>query len=553
MPLPDGGIWPPMALQPVDEKFATWSAWYAGDPELLADVYERLAQRNVRHPNIRPTQLRGGLVGTLARWFWGQPTTVGEKRMKLHVPLAGDIASTSANLLFSEPPQVTAKDTATQDRLDDLLDDGMDATLLEAAEVCAALGGAYLKVCWDRDVSDRPWVTPMHADQAVPEWRYNKLAAVTFWRVLRSDATFVVRHLERHEMVNGQAVILHGVYQGTSTELGTRMPLADYPETHSIVDSLTEGDVITTGVPKLLAGYIPNMRPNRLWRNMPAAAWLGRSDYAGVEPVMDALDEAWSSWMRDLRLGKARLVVPENYLQSRGPGRGAMFDPDRELYEVLNMLPDGGAKDLTANQFAIRVDEHSRTVEALAAKAISGAGYALQTFGMSGDVAITATEVAAKERRSFLTRGQKIRYWRPVLAEMFETLLWVDRVVFGTPVTPERPDIEFGETVSADPQDTAKTLALLEQAKSISTWMKVKTLHPDWDDVEVQTEVDRIKDETGTAPLVDPATFDGGFGPDGTLPAAVEPGDQPSDQQAVAAAQGIAGSQAPDPLSVMQG
>jgi A118 family predicted phage portal protein len=523
VPLPEGGAWPPPALQPVDEKHAAWSAWYAGDPELLADVYEKLAQRNVRHPNIRPTQLRGGLVGTLARWFWGQPTVVGEKRSKLHVPLAGDIASTSADLLFSEPPAVTVENKSTQARLDELVDDGMDATLLEAAEVCSALGGAYLKVCWDEDVSDRPWVTPMHADQAVPEWQYNRLKAVTFWRVLRSDANVVIRHLERHEMVNGMAVILHGVYQGTSDNLGTRVPLTEYPETKTIAAALTDGDVIATGIPKLLAGYIPNMRPNRLWRNMPAAAWLGRSDYAGVEPVMDALDESWSSWMRDLRLGKARLIVPEAFLQSRGPGRGALFDPDRELYEMLNMLPSTGTtggEGITAQQFAIRVDEHERTCDALAGKAISGAGYSLQTFGMSGDVAITATEVAAKERKSFTTRDKKIRYWRPVLAEMFETLLLADRIVFKSGVEPEKPTVEFGDTVSEDPKDTAQTLALLEQAKAISTWMKVKALHPDWDDTEVRIEVERVKAETGTAPLVNPDTFTG-------LPSDEPPKDQP--------------------------
>lgn len=552
MPLPDGGTWPPQTLQPVEEKFSAWSAWYAGDPELLADVYERLAQRNVRHPNIRPTQLRGGLVGTLARWFWGQPTVVGEKRTKLHVPLAGDIASTSADLLFSEPPTVTVEDTATQDRLDDLVDDGMDATLLEAAEVCAALGGVYLKVCWDREISDKPWVAPMHADQAVPEWRYNKLGAVTFWRVLRADANVVVRHLERHEMVNGFAVILHGVYQGTSDALGQRQPLSEYPETQMIVESLTEGDVIQTGIPKLLATYVPNMRPNRLWRNMPAAAWLGRSDFAGVEPVMDQLDEAWSSWMRDLRLAKARLVVPENYLQSRGPGRGALFDPDRELYETLNMLPGAAGENmLTAHQFAIRVDEHSKTCEALAGKAVSGAGYSLQTFGMSGDVAVTATEIAAKERKSFITRDKKIRYWRLALRETYETLLLVDNLVFDTGVNPEQPTIEFGDTVSEDPKDTAQTLALLETAKSISTWMKVKTLHPDWDDPEVQIEVDRIKEETGALPVVNPDTFTGGFGPDGTVPAGA-PGGQP-DAQAVNAATGATGTQAPDPLSTSRG
>lgn len=545
MPLPTSGTWPPQILLPVEEKFQAWSAWYAGDPELLADVYERLGQRNVRHPNIRPTQLRGGLVGTLARWFWGQPTAVGEKRTKLHVPLAGDIAATSANLLFSEPPTVSVENVKTQTRLDELIDDGIGSQMLEGAEVCSALGGVYLKVCWDQEISAAPWVTPMHADQAVPEWYYSKLRAVTFWRVIHSDASIVVRHLERHEMVGGFAAIMHGVYQGTATDLGKRVPLTDYPDTKVIAAAITtEGDTIQTAVPKLLATYVPNMRPNRLWRNLPAATWLGRADYAGVEPVMDALDETYSSLMRDLRLAKARLVVPDVYLQTRGPGRGALFDPDRELYESLNVLPGQQGLEISANQFKIRVDEHLRMCEEFAGKAISGAGYSLQTFGLSGEVAITATEVSAKERKSLTTRDQKIGYWKPALRDTYETLLLVDQLVLKTKdVVPSRPDVEFGDAVSEDPQSVAQTVALLAQAEAISTECKVRMVHPDWDDPKVEEEVGRIHDEKPGAGLTDPGAFTGSPGdqlpPAGPPPATNGDGPpSPADMATAAAASG---------------
>lgn len=38
---------------------------------------------------------------------------------------------------------------------------------------------------------------------------------------------------------------------------------------------------------------------------------MGRSDYKGVEPMLNAFDETWSSWMRDLKVGRARIFVPE--------------------------------------------------------------------------------------------------------------------------------------------------------------------------------------------------------------------------------------------------
>lgn len=53
--------------------------------------------------------------------------------------------------------------------------------------------------------------------------------------------------------------------------------------------------------------------------------------------------------------------------------------------------------------------------------------------------------------------------------------------------------------MSEDPQSVAQTLSLLQQAQAVSTDTKVRTLHPDWDDVAVAEEVERILTETGAA------------------------------------------------------
>lgn len=525
MPLPDGGktAWPPKNLDPVYGKIATWSAWYSGEPEQLAAVYGGTqTQDTTGFFASERGGWRGRVRKAIERWFWGTQLPRGEQRTKLHIPLAGDIASTSADLLFSEPPTFTVEDTGTQDRLNELVDDGVHASLLEAAEIAAGLGGVYLRVVWDRALADRPWLSPVHPDAAVPEWTWGKLSAVTFWRVLLEEGDKVIRHLERHE----PGAILHAVYEGTCDELGTPRPLTEYTETTGLADVIdADGNTVVTGIDRLTAVYIPNMRPNRCWRNLPAAASLGRADYAGTELLMDALDETWSSWMRDLRLAKGRILVPDVYLQSNGPGKGATFDLDREVYETLNMLPQPGqTAPITLNQFAIRVDEHDRTAQALTTNVVRGSGYAEQTFGLKGDVAATATEVVARERKSMITRDKKTRYWRPELQDITEVLLMIDNVVFGSKATPVRPEIEFGDSVSEDPKAVAETLSLLEQARAISIQYKVRMQHPDWPDPDVAAEVDRIKEETGGGPLEDPGTFRGS---PGDQPPTGQPADEP--------------------------
>ncbi|MEU8556021.1 phage portal protein [Streptomyces anthocyanicus] len=493
MPLPQNDMnWPP--TDPVVQTaLADWDSWYSSDPDRLGDRY---LNRGVRElPENRPTQYRGGMVGRVARWFWGTPTAPGEKRAKLHIPLAGDIARTSSSLLFSEPPTLTSDSAATQERLDELAESVLHPTLLEAAEICSALGGVYLRVVWDQDISDRPWIDRVAADSAVPEFRYGRLTAVTFWTVVEQDGREVWRHLERHE----KGRILHGLYRGSVGTLGTRLPLTDHPRTEPLAHQVTE-DWIDTGAPNhLTAAYVPNVRPARPWRNIPSATHWGQSDFQGIESLFDALDEAWSSWMRDIRIGKGRIILPNSMLQNHGPGQGASWYEDQEIYSGLEMLERPGENQITVQQFAIRVQEHKDTCTALVEQAARQAGYSAATFGVTGDgSAVTATEIRARERRSMSTRGRKALYWRPALADIVAALLAVEAgPLFGVSgLDLEVPRVEFQDSVSEAPKEVAETVALLASAKAASLETLVRMQHSDWRDEQVRAEISLIHEDT---------------------------------------------------------
>lgn len=500
MPLPESNTpWPPK--QPAAAGMALHAAWYAGDRETLAKAYGRLPA------DVRPSARR--------LMFWQRQPAPGQRDTRLHIPLPADMATTSADLLFSEPPtfEVDGAPPATQDRLDEIVEQaGVVNRLLEGAEVSAALGGVYLKVDWDKSLAEHPLLAVVHADAAVPEFRWGQLVAVTFWRTLNDDGVRVLRYLERHEVAAGRGVILHGLYEGTRDNLGHAIPLIEHPATAGLVDGLEDGNAKPTGLDRLTAGYVPNMRPNRRHRGSD----LGRSDYQNVEDLFDALDETWTSWMRDLRLGRGRMVVPQEYLRNEGRGQGASFDAEQEVFTTLAGVPPTASTGITLSQFAIRVDEHSRTAQELIGRAIATAGYSGQTFGLAGDVAATATEVTARERKSFITRDKKARYWAPTLSGMLEVMLLLDRELGFSKVEPVRPRVVFGDSVSEDPKDVASTLQLLTQAQALSTQTKVERLHPEWDASAVADEVARIHAEQGMA-VPDPV---GGGGLPGDPPAA---------------------------------
>ncbi|MFI0406593.1 phage portal protein [Actinomadura sp. 3N508] len=494
-------VWPPPELAPIHDRMAVWSAWWTGEPDELEYVYGGSGAAAVRPPNWprrrplnRPSQYRGGIVGALARMFWGRPTPEGEQRSKLHMPIASDISTVSANLLFADPLTFKTDHKATTERLQEFQDDGMQATLREAAETASALGGVYLRTSWDKAISDRSWLSVVQPDCAIPTFRYGRLREVQFWTVIEDDGQQrVVRHLETH----APGVIRHQVYAGTPTSLGALVPLGDYEETEPFAKLVENGDAIPTGIDLLTVGYIPNIRPNRIWRTLPEGVNLGRSDYQGAEQFMDALDEAWTSWMRDLRLGKARILADRALLESEGRGQGARLDLDREVFTPVEINPMSSQALINEVQFDIRVQEHQDTTQALLETIVRACGYSAQSFGLAGETALTATEVQARKEQSFQTKAHKINYVRPVLAHMNHALLALDEAVFDRRgLRPQPPAIEWAPGITPDPADTAQTVSLLVSARAVSLRTRVEMVHPDWDEPRVLQEVDRIKAET---------------------------------------------------------
>lgn len=507
---PNNTPWPPVELAEITPKMAEWSAWWANDTNALAGVYGGAG--------VSTGSVRRGVINRVVDWFWSPKASDADAGMvKLHVPIASDLCQVSADLLFSEPPAITTEDAKAQVRLDLIAGAQLDMTLVSGAEVSAALGGQFLRVVWDDSLYKHAFITRVDADGAIPTFRYGQLVAVTFWRVVHVDGGIVTRHLERHELdAFGVGVVFHGLYQGDSNSLGIAIPLDSHEATAGLARVVDGDGKVSTETPGLAVGYAPNIGPNRRWRLHPYGASLGRSDLDGLEPLMDALDRIYSSLMRDIELGKGRLLVSDSALTDLGPGKGATFNTDQAIFTGLRIPPGamGDAKfPVEMVQFKIRVDEHLAAADALYAQIVRTAGYSSQTFGEK-DVSATettATEVTAKERRSYLTRDRKIRALKPVLEMVLEKALAVDAVKFSTGVASGPVVVDFADAVQVSPEALARTAGLLRAARAASTKVLVETVHPDWDETAVDEEVDLIlaEDALANPPLPDPMFMNG--------------------------------------------
>lgn len=534
----DAIAWPPAPYDIAFARFRELDAWWSGNAVELANIYGGTsADTNATHRvNGRP--YKGGVLGSLSKMFLGSPIVESEKRMRMHLPLAADLCTLSADLLFGEAPKVVFRrpkeleqktgaskwEHPAQARLDAILgSDEAHAELLLLGELAAALGGAYLTVAWDSEVSKHVFPKAFAADTAVPEFRHGRLVGVRLWTEYH-DGDTVYRLVEQHK----PGSIEYTLYEGKVKELGRAVQIDSRPETAHYARMLTTADLdvaqgslpetvkIGTGSTHLAVVYMKNASPVRDWRKLGDLAHLGRSDLDGIQDVLDKFDFVWTSLMRDVEIGQGRLVVDEEMMNvSSKPGEPASFDVYRQVFTpvsgALGKSADGGGP-MTVVQFAIRVEDHLKTLEALKKEIASALGYSESHLGISGAQGMrTATEIDADLSDSERTRDKKALHAKGALSKWAIAALQIDSTVFkGEDIgdLTALPDVEFTPVSQADVEKLARVAQLLDAARAASRREIVRTIHPDWDEDVIDEEVKLIQQEFGK-PAPNPAAFDG--------------------------------------------
>lgn len=523
--------WPPAPHDQVVASCAERQVWWEGDPEKLGAFYARGNTAGISPSGVRQ-RVRGAIDG-----FWGRTRPAMNAPKRLHVPVAADIGRIAASTLFSEPVTFSdpAGDQAVQDTIDAILNtDETYSGMLVGAESASMLSGVYGRIVWDKNVSDHTWIDWVDADRAIPTFTWGRLSAVTFWTELDSDDDAVWRHVEHYSTVGKAGRIDHALYRGKRDNIGQVEPLTEHPDTASLAVNLDQDSGYT--VPSdsgILAGYMPNWRPNPQWRGVPELKHLGRADLTrDVIHLLDACDEAWSSLIRDLDLGRGRMFISDTLLTSNGPGKGSTFDLDQAIFSPVGTAVKGSETSslLEAQQFDIRVEEHLQIFDGLLRRAISRAGYSPITFGLQDEVAATATEVSAKERDTNSTRSAKTKLWG--LSQLATTQLHVESAIFGTKAPSEPIQVDWPDTHQESSKQRAETVELLMRAEAASIETRVRMVNPDWDDKQILEEVDKIVNDRVPVEVAfpgesdDPSNFGGGEATEET-PADEADGEQP--------------------------
>lgn len=471
---------PPKSWEFWYKKYMEYSSWYSGDIQQLLDYYTIDA------------------IGseTAQERFWARIERE-ERASVVHLPIAGDVAMTSSNLLFGEKARINYND---DDFVKEFLEEnGFDNVLLEASELGAAMSGCFLKLDIETQLSNVPLVSIMTPSQCFPTFWRGRLWSILFYRTVKEseDGFRIWRLFESRERSGNDLLIEYKLYKGTADKIGHEVDFESIEETAN----LNLQDIRYNNINGLGCVYIPNMRPNKLC----PGSHLGMNDFGSSISLMDSLDFTWTSWIRDIELGMSQIFIDEELLvKVQETSTGTMtfldkFSKFKKAFTKINLSDwrmggDTTAKPIDHLQFNIRVDEHSKTCNELSCQIINNCGYSLETFGFGNyGQAESGKALRIREHKSQLTREKKSRYWIQAIKEL---IIQAQKLM--TSSIEENISVEIEDSIITDKNELSESIRNLDQARAISTYQKVLLQHTDWGIEEIEKEVQRINNENGS-------------------------------------------------------
>lgn len=335
-----------------------------------------------------------------------------------------------AGLIWSEQCEVHVRQGDGKEQpLDDFVHDilaqnGFWTKMQEHIEQALALGGGAIKVWYEEQRDTNGNVIPgsgeiklgfCMADQFVPTaWDNAKVTEGVFISRQAKGGYYYTR-LEWHKWDGLTYWVTNELYRSEKKDaqdpqatepqdiLGFRYPL------NTIYPLLSEATPLE-GLSGSLFAYYRTAQANNLDDNSP----LGVSIYANAMSTLKALDICYDSFIREFVLGKKRIIVPAQCINTVvDPKTGEMrryFDATSEIYEALSTdNPD--ALKISDNSVELRVEEHVSAINAFLSILCLQLGFSAGTFTFDRAQGLkTATEVISENSKTYKTiKGHQLQ------------------------------------------------------------------------------------------------------------------------------------------------
>jgi hypothetical protein len=283
----------------------------------------------------------------------------------LITPIPRMISRASANMLYGEPPEVTASKEADQPRYDFIIDENdLPAELHRGAVIASSEGEAWGRIVVQPQILDAPIIEFVSREQVIPHFAGRFIMGATFIQEWQEGSNDFFRLFEHYE----PGIIRAELFRGTSRNLGIKVDLSSYTRTATVAE------VVLTGIPRPLCAFIPN--------SIDADPQRGFSDYRGMEDRFLALNEASTIGQANLRLaGRKRALIDASYVKDGKPPTG----DDIFLKKDANASLDGGSKPLELLEYSFESSAVTAWIDHLLDTTLLLSGVAPQSVGRSVD------------------------------------------------------------------------------------------------------------------------------------------------------------------------
>jgi hypothetical protein len=422
------------------------------------------------------------------------PATFARQQVFTPQPTSRNLAKFSASLLFSEPPKINMEGGA-EGALQAVLEEWLEFNrfwelLVDAADSVATEGVVAVRVMQDDFVSPTLPIVTFHGADSVlwseRHGRYNQ-GGILIISVAEEFSSVIWRLLESHEPGRIRRVL----YKGGPGNLGKRHALtAGPPQFKELRPQSTTGVDTSTLV---------------AWQNTPG----GESDLAGLEPLLDALDEAYSvgrikmrasqpvTFLRQIPYGSLRSLggLPMNTAVAIDDSAGGTL-PEGEYLNRYNSAvssPFPVERLIETSEAGLEADQHRAQVESLREQIITAAGYDLASWGLDREGrADSGTALRLRQSTTLRTRAIKERMATAAIKEV--CALAVAMMVGQSEVARFMPEtVELSDGMPRDRMEDAEELERLMRAGVISLEEAVRRLNPDWDEEKILEEVAKIE------------------------------------------------------------
>lgn len=376
---------------------------------IVSDVQRAFPEMTV--PNIS-----GYYSECIEKWkniFENNPPWKSTKKSGLHskgdrklnmLSTAKVLCDCFSELTFSEQVNIVIDDKDYQNYIDECLDScGFWRHMPGFISQMYALGGGSIKIYISNGT---PAADFIHADKFLPcGWNGKSITDGIFSSQIYHSGSYY-SFFERY---SGGTMDYRLFKSSQSYAAGERVPLSE------LFSGLPETTAYAGSEIPMFSYFKPSVSNNYEY-DVP----LGMSIYANALDTLKALDIAFDSFSREFILGKKRIIVPAQCIQTVvNHETGQMeryFDADDEAFMALKTQDSENLK-ITDNTVTLRVDEHVSAINALLNILCFQVGLSAGTLSFDAVQGMkTATEVISQDSKTART----IKNNKNLIAESIE-------------------------------------------------------------------------------------------------------------------------------------